>query len=109
MPEPDDTITVITHGTHCPNWPYSQNMDDCSAEELLAAQLIKDDYEPDDWVIDPDSVSGVWRCPFCRQAVFIYSNDGEIDFGTMQPDLIKKNSVIIETFEPVAIPPTLTE
>lgn len=109
MPETDDTINIITHGTHCPNWPYSPNSDEWTREELLVAQLIRDDYEPGDWIDDSDPISGVWRCPFCKQAVFIYFDYGEIDFGTMQPDLIKGNSVIIETFEPVAIPPTLTE
>lgn len=109
MPESDYTVTVITHGTHCPNWPYSQNMDDCSAEELLAAQLIKDDYEPGDWIDDNDSVSGVWRCPLCKQAVFIYLDYGEIDFGTMQPDLTKENSAFFENVGPVTKPPTLTE
>lgn len=71
----EDTIEVITHGTHCPNWPDPQ-----TTEEWLAAQLVKDEVRDGDWLFDDDA-SGVWRCPFCRDAIFVFFDYGEIDFG----------------------------
>lgn len=84
-----DTIEIIVHGNRCPSWPNPQ-----TSEEWLALQFV--------WVKKDNFTFGV--CPSCEETVFVRSDGGMIDFGVEQPDLIKKNSVVIETFEPLVKP-----
>lgn len=101
MSDSDDSITIITHGTHCPKWPSPTTTD-----EWLAAQLVKDDVLPGDYWND-DEATGVWRCPFCRQAVYVFLSGPDLDFGMEpRPDVTDEElSAFIETFEPIAKPP----
>lgn len=97
----NETIEIIVHGPRCPNWPDPQ-----TAEEWLAAQLVKDEVEPGDWDGGQPEAEGVWRCLFCKQAIFIFLVGPDIDFG-MEPSLgatDEKIGAFIETFEGVANP-----
>lgn len=101
MTADNETVEIIVHGPRCKNWPDPQTTD-----EWLAAQLVKDDVLPDDYW-DDNEATGVWRCPFCRQAVYVFLSCPDIDFG-MEPRLDVSDdelSAFIETFEPITKPP----
>lgn len=96
----NETVEIITHGPRCSNWPNPQTYD-----EWMAAQLVKDEVEPGDH--EPSDASGVWRCPFCRRAVYVFFDYGELEFGFTPRENVSDDDLyaFIETFEPVTKPP----
>lgn len=99
----NDSIDIIVHGPYCPEWPKPQTYD-----EWMAARLVKDVPNSDDWDGDPPA-AGVWRCPFCGEAVYIFLDGGKIEFG-LEPREVsveegERINAFIETFTPLAKPP----
>lgn len=84
-----DTKDIIVHGKYCANWREPDSVEDWLALEFVWEKVDRFTYG---------------RCPACGEVVFIQSDERTIDFGVEQPDFIKENAVVIETFIPLVNP-----
>lgn len=99
MPESDPFVEIIV----CPKCVSTRPR---TLEGLREVELTPIRTEENR---DGEGTTTIYGCPRCKNEIMWVYDYGEIDFGTMQPDLTKENSVVFETFEPLVKPPTLDE
>lgn len=84
-----ESLELIVHGTHCPDWSEPATIEGWKALELITEK------------VDDEGLHQVSVCPACGAEVMFFMDHGTIDFGIGDVLGSGDEAAFMETFQAI--------